>query len=82
MKYQQPRGLRYNKGFAGVDIEGYWYNMDTLQWEADPLWGKFTYTNIGPCRTFKAFRRLLRKHPEFKGNARLIHRLVDCDILG
>lgn len=64
VRYEAPRGQRIKTRFIGIKVEGQWWE------EAE------TYTNIKPCRSLRAFKRFVRKHPEFKGKMTLLSRFV------
>ena len=75
MRYEAPRGQRIKSRFIGIRVKGLWYYLDSEVWgEAGIL--QEVYTNIKPCRSIRAFKRFVRKHPEFKGKMTLLSRFV------
>lgn len=83
-------GIEAGFGDPAVEFDDImWWDMDNRRWipsETFP-WGKrnpkrdFASSSSAPCRSFKAFRRHLRKHPELAGRrVRLVSRFVGCDV--
>lgn len=82
----QPPILRY--GFwgithfnMGVDL---WWSPDLRRWMsyAEFVDRQLVASNTAPCRSFKAFKRHLRRHPILQqiGFVRLVHKYVGYSI--
>ena len=79
-KYQQPYGTRCNK--LGYAITTYgsncWFNPDLNKWVDTTTFGGSTHYH---CKTFKAFKRHLRKHPELNNQTViLVSKFIGYDI--
>lgn len=81
-EFEAPVGLRCMKGFWGVCVwsgknqDSVWWCEEQQKWVTPENAGKQGYSthHHGP-KSFKAFKRYLRKHPELKGhNVELVHR--------
>ena len=84
MIFEKPKGQRLHKQFFGVKVDGFWWLPEYKEWyretEDDGPFGKWfqeflnstTRSTFAPCRTVKAFKRMLRRHPWIKGKARLV----------
>jgi hypothetical protein len=72
MQFDKPKGKRLHRYFYGITSnDGLWWIPSIKQWvdyypHAQDCATASTYY---PCRTLKAFRRHLRKHPEIRGKA-------------
>lgn len=75
-EFEQPPGARILSGrFFGVchyghaqeDFVDLWWFDEARRWAPiDELNHKYTASSHAPVRSFKAFKRHLRKHPELK----------------
>ena len=79
LSYDAPKGLRTNRGFWAVMVEGIgmWYSNQYQKWlQYDHNHGiKGSSTHDYKPKTKKAFLRYLSKHPELKGHTVvLVHR--------
>lgn len=76
LKYLAPKGMRGNHGFMWVigAPPGYWWDNSTKKWALyDDILD--SCSNCAPCKTVKAFKRMLRKNPILlKGKPVLVHR--------
>lgn len=76
LKYPAPKGMRLNHGFMWVNgaPNGYWWDKETKAWKHDnEIEG--AYSNCAPCKTVKAFKRMLKKYPILlQGKPVLVHR--------
>jgi len=82
MKFEAQRGNRVHRNFVGVtNFSGMWWLFNSKKW-VDKLPMPLTETagTTAPCRTLRAFRRHLRKHPEIRGKAVLVNRFPGCDV--
>lgn len=81
MRFQKPRGQRINRYFCGVtNFECLWWVPHINTWvTSSEIKGRSAQTHA-PCRTVKAFRRHLRKHPEIRGKAILVSRYKGYDV--
>lgn len=87
LKFEAPRGLRLHRYFCGVTLtkatEGnLWWNFERKKWEPyDDGVGCYRGTHA-PCRTLRAFKRMLRKHPAIQGKCVLVNRYRNFNIHG
>lgn len=83
LRYEQNKGNRLNSqmdGFEAVNCEWVW-NYDLRKWTQEIESGKYGYSSHAPCKSVKAFRRMLKKAPkgiEFK----LWNKYVGCCVYG
>lgn len=67
--FEAPYGRRLHRYFNGIQLESYnnlWWSYDDKRWM--PLKHiKGPASTSAPCKTLKAFKRHLRKHPELHG---------------
>lgn len=85
MKFKACKGSRVLYGFLGVEVKGHWYYPELKVWfpygeEPEGDWG-YASSDM-PCKTFRSFKRFLRKNPQFKNKCRLVSRWVGHDIEG
>ena len=69
MRYDLAKGQRIKKRFLWIinfnaDM---WYCDDCDKWYQGTPTCDHSYSNTKRCRSVRAFRRHLRKHPELKG---------------
>ena len=82
MKFQSCKGSRVFYNFLDVEVEGHTYYYPQKQWLSEPP-EDYDFGSSGmPCKTFRAFKRFLRKNPQFKGKCWLTSRFVGHDIWG
>jgi hypothetical protein len=82
MRFDKQKGQRLHKQFRGItNFSGMWWLHDSKRW-VDKLPMPLTEIagTTAPCRTLRAFRRHLKKHPNIKGKAILISRFVGFDV--
>lgn len=76
MVYQKPKGQRINYGFFGINsFLLYWWCFDCKRWFRADEWDlheNCQKSTTMPCRTVKAYKRAIRKHPEIKKNSILV----------
>ena len=83
MYFMKPKGQRIKTRFIGVSVNGLWYDEYSQTWatiQEHLDMGRHDYTNIMRCRSYRAFKRFVRKHPQFKGNMWLQSRFVGHDV--
>lgn len=71
-EFEAPSGTRLLRDGYAITTYGpgpSWYNAEQGKWIDDPLPGSGTHYH---CKSFKAFKRHLRKHPELQGNDEVI----------
>lgn len=79
LRFEAPLGQRDHRYFVGVCLdnpteENLWWNFERGTWEPyDDGAGCHRGTHA-PCRTLRAFKRMLRKNPNIHGNAILCSR--------
>ena len=67
-------------GFEAVNCEWAW-NYDLRIWTQEIEGGKYRYSSHAPCKSVRAFRRMLKKAPkgvEFK----LWNKYTGCNVRG
>ena len=82
MIYEAKIGTRLNRYFYGVQVNNrsLWWNEILRLWEEpDPNYDG-VYVSCAPCRTVRAFRRMLRNNPNIKGHSRLVSNYVGYDV--
>lgn len=83
LKFDAPKGNRLNSqmtGFEAVNCDWIW-NYDLKEWTQELESGKYGYSSHRPCKSVKAFRRMLKTAPkgvEFK----LWNKYVGCNVYG
>ena len=84
-EFQQPVGKRIlNSRFIGVtNFHDLWWCYETKSWKTLDECEGGASTNFSDCRSFKAFKRHLNKHPELKTIPEVIlcSRFVGYDII-
>lgn len=82
MNFQSPKGRRLNRYFDSVQVKGMWYvpEIDTWLDAEDKALREISFQNYAPCKTLRAFKRHLRKHPAIKGKATLRSVYVGHDV--
>lgn len=81
LNFEAPVGTRFHRYFIWVNIDtddNLWWNTTKRVWE--PMTEEYDYSNCAPCKTLKAFKRMLRKHPNIVGKAVLVNRYVGHDV--
>jgi len=79
MKFEQCKGNRLHKQFIWItNFSNLWWSPAKNKWVEKPE--DSCYSNCKKCRSLKAFRRHLRKHPEIRGKAILVSRFIGYDI--
>ena len=84
IEFQAPLGSRFLRRYImGITtFDGLWWCHETKRWVDDVRKAPGVASTHAPCRSYKAFLRHLRKHPELKGHeVILVSRLVDNDII-
>lgn len=83
MRFDKPKNQRILYNFYGVEVDGHMYYPSHNVWmpygehpEGD--WGYACSEKT--CKSFRAFKRFVRQHPQFKGKIHLVSRLVGPDI--
>jgi len=69
VRYNCHKGLRVKRYFIGIEVKGMWYSESTDEWiptEAD-FTDKYPAATMFNCRTLRAAKRHIRKHPELHG---------------
>lgn len=84
--FHAPRGCRVMSGGFGVTtLNGrlhYSWCFDKKRWVEDENVGKKGSSSHAPCRTFRAFKRMLRNNPHMIGNLIWCHRSYYSDVDG
>jgi hypothetical protein len=85
LHFEAPKGTRLHRYFWAVTLIGedklnIWFNTTTKTWEQYRLNPEHGYSTHAPCRTLKAFKRMLRKSPHITGKSCLVNRYKGYDI--
>jgi len=84
MRFEAPKGTRLHRYFWGVTITdsgtNLWWNHDLRKWEPLSAHPQDAYGTHAPCRTLRAFKRMLRKFPELEGKVCLVNRYIGYDV--
>ena len=81
MKYDKPKGQRLKRYFRCINAtNGLWWVPELNEWSEFST--GMDMQNFCPCKTVRAFRRHLRKHPEIRGCAELVSVYDGYDIKG
>ena len=80
MRFEASKGSRILNRFLWVEVYGYMFYYPQREWLRDPP-DEYEYSSSSVrCRSFRAFKRFARKHPELKGKLRLVSRFCGHDI--
>lgn len=81
MRYEKHKNARLHKRFCFItNLDGLWWVPAYRKWVTyDQVGDNSCQTNID-CRSIRAFRRHLRKHPEIKGKAILVSRFIGYNV--
>lgn len=83
MRFQKPKGQRIHRYFIWVTAKpGLWWVPSIRKWKYSNEIKDVDCQSCYPCRTVKAFKRHIRKHPEIKGRATLVSRYSGYDVYG
>jgi len=82
MKFDKPRGQRLHKQFIWItNHDNLWYVDSEKRWMChDEIPELVCYSTCCDCRSIKAFKRHLRKHPEIRGKAILVSRFKGFNV--
>ncbi len=85
MRYEAKKGDRIRRYFWAVTLtkitdDNLWWNSDDRRWEAYCSTKGARYSTHAPCRTLRAYKRMLRKFPEIKGISCLVNKYKGYDI--
>ena len=83
MRYDKPKGQRIKRFFFGVNVENYWWCPEINHWVSNNImkeYPQFSYASTARCGTVRAFRRMLRKHPNIKRRATLVSKYAGHDV--
>jgi len=72
IEFEAPLGQRIMRDrFYGVTtfIKGMWWCHEQRKWVPYEKVGKLSYSSHAPCRSVKAFLRMLRKNPHIASDA-------------
>lgn len=82
--FQAPMGQRILRRYIlGITtFDGLWWCHETKRWVDDVRKAPGKASSHAPCKSYKAFLRHIRKHPELKGHeVILVSRFCDNDII-
>ena len=84
LKYQKPRGQRLkHTGFLGVEV----FDGELLWDFTEKRWRHYLEiegwcSTLAPCRSVRAFRRMLKHNPVIRGQATLVSNYVGFNVTG
>jgi hypothetical protein len=83
IKFEAPLGQRTLRRYVlGITTYDLWWCYETKRWIDNVKKAPGMASTYAPCKSYKAFLRHLRKHPELKGHeVVLVSRLYDNDII-
>jgi len=78
--FEAPLGDRVHRYFDSVTTyTGLWWDQDNRCW--DELKNIEGHASMhAPCNTLKAFRRMLRKHPNIAEDCVLVNKYIGYDV--
>lgn len=82
--FEAPRGQRLlRRYFMGITtFDGLWWCFETKRWVDDVRKASGSASSHAPCKSYRAFLRHIRKHPELKGReVILVSRFIGNDII-
>ena len=90
LKYQMSKGRRIKRrGFLGVTVARgdslLWWSYDLGRWvPGDELPHPIVkgYSNHAPCRSVRAFRKMIKANPHIRGRALLVSCWVGYHVRG
>ena len=83
-EFEAPVGTRVLKRFFGVtNYEDLWFCSELNEWvNIDGVPENYGASTHALCRSFKAFKRHLRKHPELRGTEVILtSRFMDHNVI-
>jgi hypothetical protein len=87
--YQQTKGRRHKRfGFTGVTVmrgEHMCWSYDLRRWvplAERPIPSEYGSSSHAPCRSVRAFRKMLGDNPSIRGRAMLVSRWVGYHVYG
>jgi len=83
LKFDAKKGDRLNSRMTGFEsVNGKWnWNHDLKEWTQELKIGSYRYSSHRPCKSVRAFRRMLKNAPlgvEFK----LWNKYIGCNVYG
>jgi len=84
MRFEAPKGTRLHRYFWSVTLtdtsDNLWFNTNLGIWEEYRKHPEHEYSTHAPCRTLRAYKRMLRKYPEITGRSVLVNRYRGYDV--
>ena len=85
LRFEAPVGARMHRYFRGVTLteitdDNLWYNGDLRKWEPLHSSPNANYSTHAPCKTLRAFKRMLRKNPQIIGKCCLVSKYKGHDV--
>lgn len=85
MRFEAPKGERVHRYFWAVTLteptgDNLWWNSTLKKWEPYRNNPSHGYSTHAPCRTLKAFNRMLCKYPKIKGRCVLVNKYTGYDV--
>ncbi len=85
MHFEAPKGERVHRYFWAVTLteiteDNLWWNTKLGKWEPYQANKDHGYSTHAPCKTLKAFKRMLRKYPEIIGRCVLVNKYKGLDV--
>ena len=86
-KFEAESGTRLMRYFWAVTVleknengKRLWWNNDMRLWETLDTHKDCAYSTHAECKTFKSFKRMLRKHPHIVGKCVLVSNYIGYNI--
>jgi hypothetical protein len=85
LQFEAQKGTRLHRYFWAVTLtkgteENLWWNRTISKWEPYRTNPRHLYCTHAPCKTLKAFKRMLRKFPGIQGRACLVNKYKGYDV--
>lgn len=85
MRFEASKGERVHRYFWAVTLtevteDNLWWNTTLRKWEPYRTHKDHGYSTHAPCKTLRAFKRMLRKHPEITGRCVLVNKYKGLDV--
>ena len=78
MRFEKEKHRLHRYGL-GVTVEDMWWADEVHDWVSEEESGNYNTSNYRECKTIRAFRRMLRKHPQIKNKARWVNEYAGYD---
>ena len=80
MKYQQTKGNRFKNQFSHVVVDDFWWSNSEKTWVKSSELKDVNFSLLKNCGSLRAFRKMLKKHPQIQGKATLCSNFLGYDV--